>query len=252
MPILNLYKPMSWTPLQAIEAYKQLHPEVVAVPMVYAGRLDPMASGVLPVLSGEERHQLPAFLMSTKTYQATVLFGYISDTYDVLGRVQATGVGVDTEGAHHGLFDLKGTRSLPLPPYSAYKVQGKALHTWAREGRLNEIEVPMRDMEALDVRDVAFEGRDAHEVLTEIVDRVKAVQGDFRQIETIDDWERLLENQNEPLMTATFTLDVTSGTYVRALVHALGGYLGCGALLLNLHRTRAGEMRVEDSGHLDA
>lgn len=250
MPILNLYKPMSWTPLQVIEAYKQLHPDQVDVPMVYAGRLDPMASGVLPVLSGEERHQLPAHLLGTKTYQATVLFGFVSDTHDILGRIGATSRPVDVEEAHEALVRLKGVRTLPLPAYSAYKVQGNPLHWWVREGKLDEIEIPVRDMEVLKVSEIAFEGRLSDGLLQEVVERVSVVEGDFRQDKVLADWRELLQ-QNAPLMTATLTLDVTSGTYVRAIVHALGQYLGCGALLYNLHRTRAGEMHVEDSVRLD-
>ena len=60
MSIINLYKPAGWTPLAAMEALRAVTPALAGEPMVYAGRLDPMAEGVLLVLtaSGDDNQYL--------------------------------------------------------------------------------------------------------------------------------------------------------------------------------------------------
>ena len=83
--VLNLYKERGETPLERIERFRKTHPEYRKLPMSYAGRLDPMAEGVLLVLVGEENRNRETHLSLTKKYEFDVLFGFATDTYDVLG-----------------------------------------------------------------------------------------------------------------------------------------------------------------------
>ena len=246
MPILNLYKLVGATPLEVLEAYKRAHPDQVDVPMVYAGRLDPMASGVLLVLSGEERHQLPMHLSHGKKYQATFAFGLTSDTFDVLGLV-SSGRRPDVAMAQDAVESLTGSYTLPLPAYSAFKVQGKPLHWWAREGKLDRIVLPQKQMAVEAVKDVALQYLDPDDVLQDVRERVAKVQGDFRQQEVLASWEAWHTRQQDPLLLVSCELDVSSGTYIRSLAHMMGQALGCGALLFSLHRTRVGDYDVEQS-----
>ena len=247
MAILNLYKPMGWTPLQTMDALRKSDRAREDDVMVYAGRLDPMAEGVLVVLTNEDRYSLDEFLGKDKTYEATILFGFRSDTYDILGIARRGEGELDHERARVALEQLKGTHPLQFPPYSAFRIKGKPLHWWAREGRLDELEVPIKDMEVLEVRDVDVFKRGAGEVLREIEERVDRVDGDFRQLETLESWKVLLEGKRGSLMMATVTLDVSSGTYIRSIVHSIGDELGVGALLYNLKRNKVGEFESEDS-----
>ncbi len=86
--VLNLYKQPGETPLECILRYKENNPQFENVPMTYAGRLDPLAEGVLLVLSGKEVHRKEEFLNLKKEYEVEVLFGFETDTYDVLGFVK--------------------------------------------------------------------------------------------------------------------------------------------------------------------
>ena len=58
------------------------------IPMTYAGRLDPMAEGLVVFLVGDMRFQKEQMLKMNKTYQIEFFLGYETDTYDVLGMVQ--------------------------------------------------------------------------------------------------------------------------------------------------------------------
>src|SRR5579871_234239 len=86
--ILNLYKPIGKTPLEVIREFQIQNPEYQNVKLGYAGRLDPMAEGVLLVLVGEENKKRKEYERLKKEYEFTVLFGIETDSYDALGTVK--------------------------------------------------------------------------------------------------------------------------------------------------------------------
>lgn len=237
--IVTIYKPAGWTPLEALEDLRLRTPELSGVPMVYAGRLDPMAEGALLVLTGEDRLSLPQHLVHDKEYVASFLFGVKSDTHDALGRLSVLGAPPTAEQCAAAVHGLPGIHTLPLPAWSAYKVRGRPLHAWANESRLHEVDIPTRKMVASAVRDVSADAVRASALLPDVCARITRVRGDFRQSAALSDWNGLAE-RDPPLIRVTATLTVTSGTYVRSLTQMLGLQLGCGALLLALVRTRVG------------
>ncbi len=85
MKIYNIYKPLGKTPLEALRklrAKKKISPEHS---LTYAGRLDPMASGVLIILQNADQKNKEYFLILGKTYDVEFLFGFSSDSFDLLG-----------------------------------------------------------------------------------------------------------------------------------------------------------------------
>lgn len=251
--IVAVDKPPGWTPLEALEALRARTPALDGTPMVYAGRLDPMAEGVLVVLGGEDRHALPAHLAHDKDYDATVLFGVRSDTHDALGRLGPVRAAATPEACAAAVGRLAGAQRLPLPAWSAYRVRGRPLHAWAAAGRLDEVQIPERTMQvaAIDVVDAAPVRVAA--LLPELRVRIGRVRGRFRQADALADWERLAAapEAGVGLVAVQARLTVSSGTYVRALAEAAGRALGAGALLLALRRTRVGPWTRADALPLD-
>jgi tRNA pseudouridine(55) synthase len=86
-PVITIYKKKGETPYEALMRLRLARPEYAALPLSYAGRLDPMAEGVLIVLVGEENKYREKYLDLEKTYKVQILFGIGTDTYDVLGKV---------------------------------------------------------------------------------------------------------------------------------------------------------------------
>ncbi len=240
--IVPVHKPPGWTPLEALDALRRERPELAEEPMVYAGRLDPMAEGVLLVLTGEDRHALPAQLAHDKDYVATFLFGVSSDTHDALGRLRDPRPPPPLEVCRDAVASLRGTHALPLPAWSAYRVRGRPLHAWASEGRLDEVERPVRAMQVTAVTAVEAAELRVDDVTPDVFARIDRVRGAFRQALARADWERL-RREDPPLVAVTASLTVSSGTYVRALAEELGARLGSGGLLLSLLRTRVGPYR---------
>ena len=96
-----------------------------------------MATGVLIMGIGKGTKQLQGFLECTKSYEATILFGAATDTYDVLGKVlrRAEYKHVTREGVQEVLARFRGNIMQRPPIYSALRMQGKRLYEYAREGK---------------------------------------------------------------------------------------------------------------------
>lgn len=118
------------------------------VKMGHGGTLDPLATGVLILGVGKGTKSLQKFLTCTKTYEAVVLFGASTDTYDRTGRIIKRGQydDVTREAAETALDGFRGKiRQMP-PLYSALKMEGKPLYEYAREGKAIPREIETREV----------------------------------------------------------------------------------------------------------
>ena len=143
-----LNKPQGLTPLQAITAFKKQHPLYQKEKLSFAGRLDPMAEGLLLVLVGNENKKRREYEELPKTYQFELLLGISTDTYDCLGRIEKVqAVIIPEQKEIEKIFSIfKGTRTQPYPPFSSKTVNGKPLYYWARKNKIGEITIPMKEI----------------------------------------------------------------------------------------------------------
>ncbi len=245
-PPILIDKPLGATPLQALELLRRQAAIPTTVKLAYAGRLDPMASGLMPVLKGEQLQHQEDYWYLPKRYEATVIIGIRTDSYDLLGMPERIDMNVPTpERITAVVSGLVGKLYLAVPVYSSYRHEGKPLFTWAREEEDGPPVVPVRRMSVAQI-DVCGTGLiDAGTLLAIVRQRIPLVGGDFRQSDTADAWERLLEAGGE-WNTVSLDIQCGSGTYVRSLAHELGRRLGGGAMLLDLRRTQVGSWRVTD------
>ena len=115
----------------------------------HGGTLDPMATGVLILGVGKGTKCLHSFLNCTKTYEATVLFGAATDTYDTLGKVLRRGSyqNITREKVEAVLDQYRGEIMQRPPLYSALRIDGKRLYEYAREGKDVPREIVKRPVE---------------------------------------------------------------------------------------------------------
>ncbi|KAL8658153.1 MAG: hypothetical protein Q9226_001236 [Calogaya cf. arnoldii] len=129
----------------------------IQVKLGHGGTLDPMATGVLIVGVGKGTKRLQDFLTCTKTYEATVLFGAATDTYDVLGKVlsKAPYTHLTRENVEAALNKFRGSINQKPPLYSALRMDGKRLYEYAREGREIPREIQERPVttESMELRE---------------------------------------------------------------------------------------------------
>ena len=101
----------------------------------HTGTLDPMATGVLPVLLEKGVKASEFMLTSDKHYIATLLLGVTTDTEDVTGEVLTTSDAIPTEDeVKNAVKSFVGAYMQTPPMYSALKVGGKKLCDLARQG----------------------------------------------------------------------------------------------------------------------
>lgn len=248
--VLNLYKQLGETPRECLERLRVAKPEYQSEVLSYAGRLDPMAEGVLVCLVGSANKMRDAYLEMNKEYVLDVLFGFSTDTYDVLGRVVEHGDPADITKAEIAkvLNEFRGPVSQEYPPFSSKAVEGKSLFEWARLGSISTIVLPRRTVTIYDIELQGVYKIEEPALFNYIESGIEKVQGDFRQEEIMRGWKRVLRaNGDREFPCATIKISCSSGTYARSIAQGLGQQLGVPALALHILRTQAGEYRVERS-----
>lgn len=241
--ILLLNKPIGLTPLQALEEYKRKHSKMERVPMSYAGRLDPMAEGLLLVVYGDALKQKKAYMNLDKEYAAEFLFGISSDTYDILGIIQESHNSFpEKTEILNALKKLEGMRHIHLPPYSSYRIKGKALFSWAREKKLNHITIPKKKMAVYEISSIRIGKISGNVLKNRVGKKITRVSGDFRQDAALRSWEKVRKRE---FVVAKATIQCSSGTYIRSLANLIGKKIGTGAILLSLTRTKIGKYRLK-------
>ena len=254
-----LEKAVGETPLSCAEAFRATRPDLVGIPLSYAGRLDPMASGKLLVLIGEECKHQADYHGLDKEYEFSVLFGISSDTQDVLGRLKAGAdvVEIFEKNLNDITRSLVGELTFSYPLFSAKTVKGKPLHMWTLEGRLDEIEIPTRtstiyELELTNIKtltraEVADQALAKIETIPEVTDPRKALGNDFRRVDVRQDWQNIKNNPNLPetYTVATFCCIASSGAYMRTLATLIAEKIGTTGLAYHIHRTKIGHYNEE-------
>ena len=183
----------------------------------HLGTLDPMATGVLPLVVGRATRLASLLSAGPKVYEASILIGVTTDTYDVTGSIIA-----DARDGHSDALERQTSHETVLratenfvgsfmqtpPPFSAKKINGVRAYRLARKKQPIEpptVEVKVHSLELLSV------------TTTHIKCRVKC----------------------------------DSGFYMRALAHDLGASLGCGACLESLKRETNGSFTTDQAVTMD-
>ncbi|MFZ2252836.1 MAG: hypothetical protein WAW13_01525 [Minisyncoccia bacterium] len=241
------------TPLVSLEKVREKLKLSSTVPLAYAGRLDPMASGKLLILIGDECKVQEKYHSFDKEYEVEVLLGVASDSGDVLGIVHSKGqnVEVSEELVQKVLRQNVGKVSLPYPHFSSKTVKGKPLHTWALEKRLHEIEIPVKEsriykiiytgLRTIPKQEILKIVREKIETIPPVTDEWKALGADFRRDVVRDAWNAIQQNTQESYQVLSFTCTASSGSYMRSLSEKIAKELGTIGLAYSIHRTHIGK-----------
>jgi tRNA pseudouridine55 synthase len=107
----------------------------------HLGTLDPMATGVLPLLLGKYTRLAQYFSAAEKSYCGTIRFGFSTDTYDCEGKADGPDDRpvLTLEQVRAAAARFHGEMEQMPPPYSAKKIDGKPAYKLAREGKPVEL-----------------------------------------------------------------------------------------------------------------
>lgn len=177
----------------------------------HTGTLDPMAQGVLPVAIGKAS-RLIEFLEENKGYEAELVLGKISDTYDAEGEIKEfSDKKVSKEEFESVLDKFRGKIEQIPPAYSAVHYNGKRLYELARAGIIPD-DIPKR---------------------TVFINKLELLNFDFEK------------------QSAKLEIACSKGTYIRSIVNDIGMELETGAVMTGLVRTQSGCFKLETSIPLD-
>src|SRR5665213_702856 len=181
----------------------------------HLGTLDPMATGVLPLLLGKYTRLAQFFSTADKSYEGSIRFGFATDTFDAEGtpasEQQPLTLSLDELRALALRFSGEMLQTPPV--FSAKKIGGVPAHKLARAGKPVEVK-PARIL--------------------------------IHRFELLS-----LAGTSPTAMEAQFEMQVSAGGYVRSVAHELGQLAGCGAHLASLRRTQAGAFSLAQAISLD-
>lgn len=182
----------------------------------HLGTLDPLATGVLPLVVGRATRLASLLAGASKQYDAVIRLGLITDTYDITGTVvggadaprpdptsaEIDGLQPSPETIAHAAAGFVGSYPQRPPPFSAKKIDGVRAYDLARRRQPVEVTPAQVTVEALTV--LSIDGP-----------RVRC------------------------------RIACSSGFYIRSLAHDLGDALGCGGCLETLRRERHGPFNLQ-------
>tara|TARA_B100001250_G_C19714520_1_gene750756 strand:+ start:165 stop:848 length:684 start_codon:yes stop_codon:yes gene_type:complete len=201
--MLLVNKPIDWTSFDVVKKIRCMLKEkynIKKIKVGHAGTLDPKASGLLIVCTGQKTKTIKLFEGLNKTYIGVMKLGFVTDSFDSETNER------DPKNAQHISMDqiksvfsqFLGFQKQKPPIFSAVKINGERLYKKARRGEL-DFEVASRTICIKELTVVEF---------------------------------------NLPFLK--FEVNCSKGTYIRSLVSDIGKNLGCGAYLYSLTRTKIG------------
>lgn len=244
--VFPIYKYPGETLAELLKRFKIEQSLDESISVTYAGRLDPMADGLVLLLVGEKCKEKDSFLGLDKTYIFEILFGVSTDTFDMLGLIADTKSVLPTDvEIKNALIEIKNKKTFSYPAFSSRPVDGLPLFTHAKAGTLPEvlpeIKAEIHSIVLQNTKMITF--KEAVEKSIEIIEKV---EGDFRQKEIVEGWRKFLEEKKDSkCVIATCEATVSSGVYIRSIALEVGKMIGIPALAYSITRTSVGGYKTK-------
>lgn len=202
--IVLIDKPKDYTSHDVVAVVKRISKQKVG----HTGTLDPIATGVLPLLIGKATGISKYLINHDKTYIATLKLGIKTDTADSEGNVieEKEVLEVSKKQVIKVLNSMLGKQTQVPPMYSAIKVNGKKLYEYAREGK--SVEVKARNIEIYNMKLIELNAEEAE---------------------------------------ITFEVSCSKGTYIRTVCEDVAKKLNTVGYMKELRRIKVGEFEITDS-----
>lgn len=207
--IVIINKEKGWTSQDVVSKVKRILNEKKSG---HIGTLDPLATGVLPVLIGNATKVSKYLIEHDKEYIATIKLGQKKDTGDEEGQVieEKEVPFLKEDNIKKILKSFEGKQKQAPHLYSAVKINGKKLYEYARDGE--KVDVPKRDIEIYSI--------------------------DLLNI----------DNENQEII---FKTSVSKGTYIRVLCEDIAEKIGTVGYMKELQRTKVNKFHIANSVKLE-
>ena len=192
----------------------------------HIGTLDPMATGMLPVLIGNSTKLSKYLIEHDKIYLVEMKFGYLTDTLDIEGEILEEDIQfreeniVDNEFFDRIIASMKkelGTKKQIPPIYSAKKLNGKKLYEIARKDKEKATEMAKEKSKEITIYNMY-------------------------DISLKELWENTPKD-----ISLTFKVECSSGTYIRSLIRDIAKNMETYGVMTDLKRLSVGKYNMEEN-----
>jgi len=218
--ILNIYKEKNWT---SFDVVAKLRGVLKTKRIGHAGTLDPLAEGVLIILTDADTKKQDFFMKQVKEYEAEIAFGITTPTWDLEITPDFVGNIPSEKQVDELIPNFIGEIEQTIPMYSAKRVDGKHLYELARKGLEPTKPVAKKKVVVHNIEKLGF-----------VSQTIVTTQGE-KQVNILQ-----------------CRVTCSSGTYVRSLAFDMANKLGTGGMLVKLLRTKVGEFTIADAKKLTA
>lgn len=267
--VLCIDKPLGWTSFDAVKRIRGALTRRLGIKKIkvgHAGTLDPLATGVMIITTGRATRRIEELQAGVKEYVATLAIGATTPSFDLetdIDAVYPTGH-VTEESLRSVLAQFTGRIEQIPPGYSAVKIDGERAYQKIRRGDEPELKpkvlvidsmellsftpaCPDNDNDATDADKPAVnDANDANDA-----EKADAADGNTDTMINSRHIHRRVNALHGRLATAQIRVVCSKGTYIRALARDIGAALGSGAHLIDLRRTRVGDIGIDDCLSVD-
>lgn len=192
--------------------------------VAFAGRLDPLAFGIIIILTDDDIYKKDTFCNYKKTYQCNMIEGITTDTFDIMGIINS--IDMEFNNMYNNVKDMEICMKYPL--YSSCNVvdiNGVKRQSWyCAKNNISIKSVPSKDI-------ILYSGikLDSYNIssimLYNIIEeRIKMVKKNtFRQDEILNKWKELLMKENNIYTISKWEFEISSGGYIRFLGNSMNG-----------------------------
>ncbi len=247
MSVIWTFKPIGYSPKDCID-------KLNIGKMTFAGRLDPIACGLQPLIlhkesiNNQDIQEIKKKLQNSyKTYQFKVILGLQSDSYDILGLVKKS----EEIQIEQNLEKVKQIKIQEYPPFSSQKAfsnkSQKRLPLWkiSKDGEIPK-DIPKREIDIQSIKILSFEEMSNDKLLETVKMRLNALKDktNFRNEEIMNCWLNLMK---EDKIYKIYHLEATvsPGTYIRSICNFLSG------TAYDICRTHMSNVSLEDIETID-
>lgn len=242
MPQFLVHKPYGSTPKEMLDIVTK---ETGCKKCAFGGRLDPMACGLMKVFTDDDCRLANQANDEGKRYRFQFIAGIKTTSLDLLGFITEykPKVEIVPEKLEKYLQSIQHPNRYiqKVPIHSSYPVRGKdgkkyPLWWWAKEGKINEVEIPSFPKKLFKFNIIQNITRSYQVIATLAKERIELIdkKHNFSQLDILESWGQEREPNN--FQVFELEVDVSSGFYVRQLVDDIGAHFNIPTATLEIER----------------
>ncbi len=216
--IIDFYKEIGESMNDVINNFRKKYNLFPNEKVAFAGRLDPLAYGIIRLLTHEDKIYKDKECGHNKIYKYKVIESFQTDTYDIMGLIN------NNLDFKEDCFTEERNIVQEYPKYSSktINIDGKMVRLWdaAKNNLIKDNIIPTKDVTLffnIKENEEIINGKDLFVLISEKINKVK---GDFRQKEILELWEKNIDINNN-YKIGYYKIKISSGGYVRTMANSM-------------------------------